>query len=83
MRKKRIKRTPPPPSLPCSCSQAIAALTKKGLVRDADFLDPIAADKPAGCWTMSTNPSASCSLLRSLAWPGYFFFHEVLTTVVL
>lgn len=47
-------------------------------MRDADFLDPIAADKPAGCWTLSMNPSASCSVLRSLAWPGYFFFHEVL-----
>lgn len=46
-------------------------------MRDADFLDPIAADKPAGCWTLSMNPSDSCSVLRSLAWPGYFFFHEV------
>ncbi|CAM9238933.1 unnamed protein product [Ectocarpus sp. 13 AM-2016] len=59
--------------------EAIAALTKKGLVRDADFLDPIAADKPPGCWTLSMNPSASCSILRSLAWPGYFFFHEAET----
>ncbi|CAM9526343.1 unnamed protein product, partial [Hapterophycus canaliculatus] len=57
--------------------EAIAALAKKGLVRDADFLDPIAADKPPGCWTLSMNPSNSCSVLRSLAWPGYFFFHEV------
>ncbi len=46
-------------------------------MRDADFLDPITADKPAGCWTLSLNPSSSCSVLRSLAWPGYFFFHEV------
>eukprot|EP00903_Cladosiphon_okamuranus_P015183 g14037.t1 len=60
--------------------EAIAALTKKGLVRDADFLDPIAADKPPGCWTLTMNPSASCSILRSLAWPGYFFFHEAETS---
>ncbi|CAN0547167.1 unnamed protein product, partial [Laminaria digitata] len=57
--------------------QAIAALSKKGLVRGADFLDPIALDKPEGCWTISMNPSSTCAVLRSLAWPGYLFFHEV------
>lgn len=46
-------------------------------MRDADFLDPIVADKPPGCWTLSMNPSNSRAVLRSLAWPGYFFFHEV------
>lgn len=74
---------------PCDCSQlrlipiflpqAISALVKKGLVRDADFLDPITADKPDGCWTLRTDPSSSCAVLRSLAWPGYCFFHEVRT----
>lgn len=52
-------------------------MTKKGLVREKDFLDPISTDKPEGCWTLSQDPSSSVAILRSLAWPGYFFFHEV------
>lgn len=57
-------------------------MMKKGLVRDGDFLDPISADKPDGCWTLGMDPSCSVAVLRSLAWPGYFFFHQVVSQYV-
>lgn len=56
-------------------------MTKKGLVQDGEFLDPISSDKPEGCWTLAMDPSAEIAVLRSLAWPGHYFFHQVQSDV--
>lgn len=51
------------------------ALYKAGAVQAAEFLDPISEDKPAGCWTLRVDKGRSLVEIRSLAWPGYFFYH--------
>jgi len=53
-----------------------AALDKPGLVRSTDFLDGLSSD-PASSWSLQFNSSKTCSSLRSLIWPGYFFFHKI------
>lgn len=40
-----------------------------------DFLDPVAADLPMGCWVVRQDPSLACVTVRSLAWPGYVAYH--------
>jgi len=54
-----------------------SALEKQGLVRSTDFLDPLSVDKPTGSWSVQFNSSKTSSSIRSLLWPGYFFFHKV------
>lgn len=56
-------------------ARAAACLEKPGIVRPADFLDPVAEDAPAGVWSQFYDSSSSMSLLRSFYWPGYFFYH--------
>jgi len=56
-----------------------AALEKPGLVRSTDFLDSLAADA-ASSWSLQYNSSKTSSSLRSLIWPGYFFYHKVGTS---
>jgi len=56
---------------------AIASLEKPGLARPGDIFDGIASDKPAGCWSVGYNESATAANLKSLYWPGYFFFQCV------
>jgi radial spoke head protein 9 len=53
-----------------------AALDKPGLVRSTDFLDSLASDA-ASSWSLQYNSSKTSSTLRSLVWPGYFFYHQV------
>lgn len=53
-----------------------AALGKPGLVRSTDFLDSLSND-PASSWSVQFNSSKTASSLRSLVWPGYFFFHKI------
>jgi len=55
---------------------AKASLEKPGLVRSTDFLDSIDSDD-ASSWSLQMNSSKDCSSLRSLIWPGYFFFSKV------
>jgi len=55
-----------------------AALEKPGLVRSTDFLDSLGSDA-ASSWSLQYNSSKTSSSLRSLIWPGYFFFHKVNT----
>lgn len=62
---------------PPSSARAQAALEKPGIVRATDFLDPIAADKPEGAWSLAFDPSHTTAILRSFYWPGYFFFATV------
>jgi len=59
--------------------EAIAALQKPGVVRSSDFLDALSADAPAGTWSVQWNAAKTQSSLRSLVWPGYFFYHAIST----
>jgi radial spoke head protein 9 len=56
---------------------AQVSLEKPGLSRAGDIFDPLDADKPKGCWTISYNDSATAANLKSLYWPGYFFFQTI------
>jgi radial spoke head protein 9 len=48
-----------------------------GLVSDCDFLDPLAGDRPEGVWSLTYDTTQTLACLRSLAWPGYYFFAEI------
>jgi radial spoke head protein 9 len=52
-------------------------LEKEGLVKDTDFLDPIAEDSPAGVWSVRVNHAEGLATCRSLKWPGYYFVHRL------
>lgn len=41
-----------------------------------DFLDSIADDEPKGVWAIRTDAASGTATLRSLKWPGYFFYHK-------
>lgn len=36
-----------------------------------DFLEPISADLPKGCWNLQASERSDTVLIRSLNWPGY------------
>lgn len=40
------------------------------------FLEPITEDQPRGLWSIQANESNSKSIIRSLQWPGFGFFHK-------
>uniref|UniRef100_A0A7S2V1U7 Radial spoke head protein 9 homolog n=1 Tax=Fibrocapsa japonica TaxID=94617 RepID=A0A7S2V1U7_9STRA len=56
---------------------ALAALKRPGIIKAAEFLDPIATDKPDGIWSLTYDASHTGVNLRSFYWPGYFFFHKI------
>lgn len=60
----------PPASVAC-----LRALARTDAQFYANFLDPLEADLPKGCWAIRQDPSASLVTLRSLNWPGYIAFH--------
>lgn len=53
-----------------------SVLERRGLVASTDFLDPIAEDSPRGVWAVRVDKARGQASLRSLVWPGYFFFHN-------
>jgi len=53
---------------------AVASLEKPGLARNGDIFDGIESDKPKGCWSVQYDGSGTSANVRSLYWPGYFFF---------
>mmetsp|Transcript_160428 Transcript_160428/g.389570 ORF Transcript_160428/g.389570 Transcript_160428/m.389570 type:complete len:277 (+) Transcript_160428:63-893(+) len=53
------------------------ALERAGMVQSTDFLDPLSEDAPRGIWAVRVDRAAGVATLRSLSWPGYFFFHEL------
>ena len=55
-------------------------LQQKGLVKSTDFLDPIDEDEPKGIWALQMSANKQTATLRSLQWPGYFFYHHVNTS---
>lgn len=46
-------------------------------IKATDFLDRLSDDEPRGVWALRVNPGSRTASLRSLKWPGYFFFHKV------
>lgn len=62
---------------PPTSARAMASLEKPGIVRATDFLDPVEADTPAGCWGLAFDPSNTVAILRSFYWPGYYFYSVV------
>lgn len=52
-------------------------LERRGLVATTDFLDPISEDTPRGVWALRVDKARAQATLRSLVWPGYFFFHNL------
>lgn len=53
------------------------ALERAGMVQSTDFLDPLSEDSPRGIWAVRVDRAAGVATLRSLSWPGYFFYHEL------
>ena len=53
------------------------ALAKPGAVPNGDWLDPVSEDAPRGCWTLRLDGGKGVAELRSLRWPGYFFYAQV------
>ena len=54
-----------------------SVLEKRGMVQSTDFLDPLSEDSPNGVWCLQTNMHRGQTVLRSLEYPGYFFFHTI------
>ena len=46
-------------------------------VKASDYLDPLTDDEPRGVWALRVNAASKTSTIRSLKWPGYFFFHQL------
>jgi radial spoke head protein 9 len=55
-------------------------LETKKMVKATDFLDPINEDNPQGCWSLQTSENGQTVTLRSLLWPGYYFYHNIGTS---
>ena len=54
-------------------------LERDGMLKDSDFMDSIASAHVRGSWSIQTCPDRSVHL-KSLAWPGYSFFHKLGTS---
>jgi radial spoke head protein 9 len=50
-------------------------LQKEGLSISLDFLDTIDEDIPKGCWTIQEDKVSPQVTIRSLMWPGFYFYH--------
>ena len=55
-------------------------LERRGLVASTDFLDSLSEDSPRGVWAVRVDKAKGQATLRSLVWPGYFFYHNVGTS---
>jgi len=57
--------------------KAKSVLEKRTMVKGTEFLDPVSDDVPRGVWTLQTSGDKMSVQIRSLLWPGYFFFHRI------
>jgi len=56
------------------------ALVKAAAVGAADFMDPASEDTPASvAWALRVDAARGQGAIRSLLWPGYFFWHDIET----
>lgn len=58
-----------------------SVLAQQKLVKSTDFLDAVDEDCPNGIWSLQLSANKQTATLRSLLWPGYFFYHHVNTSV--
>lgn len=54
---------------------SLRALARTDAEFYANFLDPLEADLPTGCWAVRQDASAGLVTIRSLSWPGYTAYH--------
>ena len=40
------------------------------------FLESAQDDQPKGCWTLQKDERQETTVVRSLMWPGYTFYHK-------
>ena len=48
---------------------------RASLDKHKDFLDSLDLDAPKGCWSVVVDDSSNVVTLRSLLYPGFFFYH--------
>lgn len=53
------------------------ALHKQGSVDAGAWMDPVSEDGPEGVWRLQVAGGKGQVSLRSLKWPGYFFFAAI------
>ena len=65
---------------PANEGHARHLLKQNGLLASTDFLDNIASDLPlGGSWAITFNEAKTAVSVRSLVYPGYFFWHVLNT----
>jgi hypothetical protein len=53
------------------------ALHKQGVIDAGAWMDPVSEDAPKGVWRLQMLEGKAQASLRSLKWPGYFFFAAI------
>ena len=48
---------------------------RSALDKHKDFLDSLHLDAPSGCWSAVVDDTSNVVTLRSLLYPGFFFYH--------
>jgi len=48
---------------------------RSSLDKHKDFLDSLDLDAPSGCWSAVVDDTSNVVTLRSLLYPGFFFYH--------
>ena len=66
---------------PASASRS-TALDRSGLLGAADFLDPLSEDTPkaSAVWSLRVDAGRGAAYLKSLVYPGFYFFHTLNTS---
>lgn len=54
-------------------------LTKVAVAGPGDWMDPLSEDLPKGAWSVRLDAGRAQVTLRTIRWPGYFFWHDVAT----
>jgi len=54
--------------------QGQTAADRSALSKSVDFLDTLEGDRPIGCWSVQQDDVSGTVAVRSLWWPGYFFY---------
>ncbi|KAK9885690.1 hypothetical protein WA026_012455 [Henosepilachna vigintioctopunctata] len=54
-------------------------LTRDDYNYATDFLDPLDIDIPEGCWPVQILAGDTVAIVKSLYWPGLYFYHTVET----
>jgi len=60
---------------PAECLYDKTLLERADYDDSIDFMDCIENDVPKSCWCVQLERVSGSVLLKSLLWPGYFFYH--------